>query len=302
MPLYQKYENGKIPFSKDEKFEVVSVDGRPYLFTEEHVEYSTLPKGMHAYELSDYGSDGRPNRLSTKVKGYGFYGTIIGRHYLPLGNDKQYYLEMDSQFDEDKDNYYIQKVRDFLDEEGAPSYIYDSLVVGYEQNHKPNDEFFSLKRFTTFEEYMDRYGEFCLRAADRATAKGKPMEYAEIKTEADLEFYYDLPVGGTIYFLDEFAQWDIGPAEGFNLEELKEAMKNGYVGLTYISGQPIYDKEALRLIRDEYFENPDLFNITYENTASQKKACAIEEQQYQDDKEEHEYRMEEEFDPWHDFD
>lgn len=299
MPLYRKYENGKIPFPRDEKFEVVSVDGRPYLFTEEHVDYSTLPKGIHAYELSDYGSEGRPNHLSLRILDRGFYGTIVGRHYLPLGNDRQYYLKMDEKYDEELDSYYIGIVKDALDAEDAPSYIYDAMIKSFDENHKPNDEFFSTKRFATFEEYMEHYGEYCMRAGERETAKGKAMEYVELKTEADLEFYYNLPIGGYIYFLDEFAQWDIGPAEGFNLAELKEAMHNGYVGLTYISGPMIYDKEALRVIRDEYFANPSLFNISYETTAAAEKALAIETQKYEEDKAEHEYRVETEEDPWH---
>ena len=231
----------KEPLDPNKKYDVISVNKKPYLFTKNHVRFETKPKGFWMYELADGGDDqGRPNRAATKILTIDFAGTIFGRNMLPLGTDKQYYIQRDEFYDVERESYYIDLVKNEVPED-----IFQRMMEGFDKNNPREDEFFYLNEKATIQEYIDNYSKFAKMADEE-----EYFTFDEITSEEQIDEYFELPfMNGNFYFLGPDVYWDVECLENFTADELKEAYQRG-AQLTYISGPALSREEALQIRKE----------------------------------------------------
>ena len=88
-----------LDFDTLNKMDVVSVDGKPYLFTDIRVNRKTLPEGMVAYDVGDSDSDGCFHWIKSCIR-VGYWGTIIGPERIEAAEGKSGYdcCECDGNF------------------------------------------------------------------------------------------------------------------------------------------------------------------------------------------------------------
>lgn len=72
--------------------DVVSVQGKPYLFTNLRVDRDTVPKGLHAYDVRDDSCDGEFWQVQRFVM-VDHWGTIIGLQEIELDDTGAYQCE-----------------------------------------------------------------------------------------------------------------------------------------------------------------------------------------------------------------
>lgn len=80
----------KETFDLDKIYEVVDVQGKPYLFTDYRVERSSVPAEWNVYEVGDGDGDGCFARIQTYVM-VNFWGTLLGTEPLEMEDDGRYY-------------------------------------------------------------------------------------------------------------------------------------------------------------------------------------------------------------------
>ena len=117
----KEFDRGKI-------YEVVAVDGHPYLYEDVRVKTESVPGDLHVYEVADGDCDGCFARIQHGVL-VNFMGTIIGKHPLPL-EDGTYYPEYGT----------AEYEGDFIGEMTLEEYLAaDEDSFGIDKNSKPVD-------------------------------------------------------------------------------------------------------------------------------------------------------------------
>ena len=75
---------------REEQFEHIEINGKPALFTNNRIAYTTVPKGFYPYELRGSDNDpGEPTSLENRV-GVNFCGTIITAEEMKFPKNKEY--------------------------------------------------------------------------------------------------------------------------------------------------------------------------------------------------------------------
>ena len=74
---------------RDWKHCVVVVNKHPYLFVDLRISRDSVPDGLYVYDVADGGGDGRFTRIQPFIM-VNYWGTIIGKHELPLENGRYY--------------------------------------------------------------------------------------------------------------------------------------------------------------------------------------------------------------------
>lgn len=133
------------------------VNDKPYLFTEDRIDDSTVPSGYKAYEVADGDDcDGRFARIQNFIL-VNFIGTIIGRDELPMEQYGDHVPVYWCRYDEAYDKAYEEFEYEHADEEGD---VWEEHLLDFEENHMPEDPdgedygvtFNSLK---DYDEYYD---------------------------------------------------------------------------------------------------------------------------------------------------
>ncbi len=77
--------------AKEEEFEHIEINGKPALFSNNRIAYSTVPKGFYPYELR--GSDDAPGESTSLERrvGVNFAGTVITAENLKFPKSKKLY-------------------------------------------------------------------------------------------------------------------------------------------------------------------------------------------------------------------
>ena len=215
-----------------------------------HVDYRTKPEGMWMYEVGDMGNDGRIAHAAQKIVSGDFCGTIVGKHRLPTGTDKQYYLHLDEQYENDvlEADYYFDQLREL----GTPTKIYDAMLKSFEQNMQPNDEFVKTGRWVTIAEYEDKYGELSL-----LVGSGYGAQIELIESDEQIDYYcedFGLFKGGHLYYFGPNTFWNMEIVTDYNAEKLKAEFhdKKWPREFAFITG-PEYDRQQLIAIKNEFF-------------------------------------------------
>lgn len=121
-----------LPFTHEKSYEIVSVNGCPYMFTNMRIDRDSIPSGLVAYDVRDNDCDGTFAQIQKFVM-VNHWGTIIGKDELPL--DPKWF---DYYPDEENDGWFSG---DFV--ENAEEYFerYDELKEECSLPHEPtNDE------------------------------------------------------------------------------------------------------------------------------------------------------------------
>lgn len=75
---------------REEQFEHIEINGKPALFTNNRIAYTTVPKGFYPYELRGSDNDpGEPVSLENRV-GVNFCGTVITAEEMKFSKNKEY--------------------------------------------------------------------------------------------------------------------------------------------------------------------------------------------------------------------
>jgi hypothetical protein len=75
--------------AKDTTFDLAALFSNPVIFTDIRIDPSTLPAGLHAYELRHSDDDwGQPTSLEEHV-GVNYFGTVISQSEIPFDGFKQ---------------------------------------------------------------------------------------------------------------------------------------------------------------------------------------------------------------------
>lgn len=120
-----------IRFEDEKGFEIVCVNGKPYMFTNMRIDRETLPEGFVAYDVRD---DDELSGSFAQIKRFvmvNHWGTIIGTDEIPLDPEYgDYYPEEEEPFIGE----YVKSAEEFAS-------CYDELLERCEQGTKgENDE------------------------------------------------------------------------------------------------------------------------------------------------------------------
>ena len=77
-------------FNPEERYDVVVLNGDPYLFINARVERASIPAEYLVYEVADGGSDGCFAKISEHIT-VNHWGTLIGFHELPMDENRHCY-------------------------------------------------------------------------------------------------------------------------------------------------------------------------------------------------------------------
>lgn len=82
-----------IKFKPDERYEIILIDGKYFMFTNLRVDRESVPSGLYVYDIGDADSDGCIARVCRFVM-VNHWGTIIGKDPIPdVENGDGYYPE-----------------------------------------------------------------------------------------------------------------------------------------------------------------------------------------------------------------
>jgi hypothetical protein len=120
-----------LPFTHETSYEIVSVNGCPYMFTNMRIDRDTIPEGLVAYDVRDDDCDGSFAQIQKFVM-VNHWGTIIGKDEIPL--DPKWFCYYP---DEEKDGWFIS---DYV--ESADEYFerYDELKAACQEPPAMTDE------------------------------------------------------------------------------------------------------------------------------------------------------------------
>lgn len=83
-------------FNAENKYVVVSLQQKPFLFTNARIDRTSVPEDLFVYDVGDSDGDGCYARVQRFVM-VNHWGTVIGPYELDLGKDGVYYPELGSE-------------------------------------------------------------------------------------------------------------------------------------------------------------------------------------------------------------
>lgn len=95
-----------IKFSEMFPADVVSVQGKPYLFTNMRIDRDTVPKGFHAYDVRDGDCDGEFWEIQRFVR-VNHWGTICGLEEVELEDGMYWCPPEEDDPDTSSEGYFI---------------------------------------------------------------------------------------------------------------------------------------------------------------------------------------------------
>lgn len=152
---------------EDMTWDVVMVNGHPYLHCESRIDRESVPEGLLMYEVADADCDGRFCRVSSGIM-VNFLCTIVGKDALPMDGGT-YYCKYDAEFDQRRDEL-LESLDKQLDDGLITEEEHESKIEDFDTTNFPDDEDGGFIEYDVdVATYLANYDRYLETIADLAT-------------------------------------------------------------------------------------------------------------------------------------